>query len=130
MKVKNLTPVARKLRNNLTEAEKRLWNYLRYKQLDGLRFRRQQHLGSYIVDFVNFEKRIIIEVDGGQHNENPQSDIKRDNWLKKQNFEVLRFWNNEVIENIESVLEIIKRKCFSLPNNIPPTSPPPQGGRK
>jgi len=127
MKVKNLTPVARKLRNNLTEAEKRLWNYLRYKQLDGLRFRRQQPLGPYIVDFVNFEKRIIIEIDGGQHNENPQNDVIRDNWFKEQNFKVLRFWNNEVIENIEGVLEIIKRKCFSLPNNTPHLTSPARG---
>ena len=113
MKRKNLTPLARKLRSDLTDAEKYLWKYLRYKQFDGLRFRRQQPLGPYIVDFVNFEKRIIIEVDGGQHNENPQGDIERDNWLKKHNFEVLRFWNNDVIENAEGVLEVIRKKCFS-----------------
>ena len=118
MKRKNLTPLARKLRSDLTDAEKHLWKYLRYKQFDGLRFRRQQPLGPYIVDFVNFEKRIIIEVDGGQHNESPQGDIERDNWLKKHNFEVLRFWNNDVIENAEGVMEVIRRRCSSLPNEL------------
>ena len=113
---KNLTPVARNLRNNLTDAEKRLWKHLRFKQFEGLRFRRQQPLGPYIVDFVNFDKRIVIEVDGGQHDENPQGDIERDNWLRAQHFEVLRFWNNDVIRNMEGVLEIIRRKCFSLPS--------------
>jgi len=64
---------------------------------------------------VNFDKRIVIEVDGGQHDEKTQDDIERDNWLRTQHFEVLRFWNNDVIENIEGVLEIVRKKCFTSP---------------
>ena len=117
---RNLTPIARKLRNNLTEVEKQLWRYLRNKQLAGLKFRRQQPIGPYIVDFINFEKRLIIEVDGGQHAKSIQKDSERDAWFQEQNFKVLRFWDNEVLENMEGVLESIKEKC-SPPSPTPPT---------
>ena len=117
---RNLTPIARKLRNNLTEVEKQLWRYLRNKQLDGLKFRRQQPIGPYIVDFINFEKRLIIEVDGGQHAKSIQKDSERDAWFQEQNVKVLRFWDNEVLENMEGVLESIKKKC-SPPSPAPPT---------
>ena len=127
---KKLTPIAQKLRNNLTEVEKRLWKYLRNKQLDGLKFRRQQPVGPYIVDFINLEKRLIIEVDGGQHAKSIQKDLERDAWFQQQNFKVLRFWDNEVLENMEGVLESIKEKC-SLSSLTPSTkgveeiTPPP-----
>ncbi|MFA5393457.1 MAG: DUF559 domain-containing protein [Candidatus Ratteibacteria bacterium] len=111
--------VARKLRNNPTEAEKRLWQHLKYKQLDGLKFRRQQPVGNYIVDFINFEKMVIIEVDGGQHMEN-QNDTERDKWLYQNGFIVLRFWNNDVLKNTEGVLEVIRQICSPLPCPLPP----------
>jgi very-short-patch-repair endonuclease len=74
--------------------------------LDGHKFRRQFPLGPYIVDFVCLEAKLVIEVDGGQHNES-QSDRIRDNWLAKQGFRVLRFWNNEVLQNTDSVLAVV-----------------------
>ena len=98
---------AKELRNNPTEAERILWQHLRLCQLGGYKFRRQQPLGDYIVDFVCFEKRLIIEVDGGQHNSQYLYDERRDAWLEQQGFRVLRFWNNEVLQNIEGVKEVI-----------------------
>jgi very-short-patch-repair endonuclease len=116
--------LARKLRNNLTDAEKHLWYYLRNKNLEGLKFRRQVILGKYIVDFICFEKRLIIEVDGGQHVDNKQSDIVRDAWLESQGFRVLRFWNNEVLENRDGVI----LKILSVLQPPPPPAPPARGG--
>jgi len=104
-----LTNVARNLRKKSTEAEKLLWRHLRGKRLEGLRFRRQQTIGGYIVDFVCFEKRVIIEVDGGQHATQKEKDTERDKWFTEQGFRVLRFWNNEVLRNISVVMELIRR---------------------
>ena len=98
---------SRDLRKNLTDAEQKLWQKLRNKQIHGNKFRRQFVLGNYIVDFVCLDKRLIIEVDGGQHMDNVDYDLQRDKWLKKQNFKVLRFWNNQVLNEIDSVLEVI-----------------------
>jgi very-short-patch-repair endonuclease len=83
-----------------------LWLKLRNKQLAGVKFRRQQPLGNYIVDFVSFEKKLIIEIDGGQHNEdrNVKKDNRRTEWLESQGFLIIRFWNNEVLGNLEGVL--------------------------
>jgi len=86
-----------------------LWKYLRANQFKALKFRRQHPVGDYIVDFICFDKRIVIEVDGGQHAVNVQDDHARDSWLKGQGFEVLRFWNNEVLQNIEGVIETIRK---------------------
>ncbi len=111
LKNKNIK-FAKNLRNNSTDTEKYLWKYLRGRQLEGFKFRRQQLIGKYIVDFVNLERKIIIEVDGGQHSEN-KKDKLRDRWLKEQKYEVLRFWDNEVFINVEGVLEVIKEKILS-----------------
>lgn len=97
---------AKQLRRNMTDAEKLLWYHLRGHRLHGVKFKRQQPLGSYIVDFVSFEKKLVIEVDGGQHSES-ESDKRRDVWLGGQGFRILRFWNNEVLGETESVLEKI-----------------------
>jgi very-short-patch-repair endonuclease len=80
----NLNPLAKKLRKQFTDTERLLWQYLRAKQLEGLKFRRQQPIGNYIVDFVCFEKKVIIELDGGQHAkpEQRQKDIERDKWFE------------------------------------------------
>ncbi len=94
---------ARDLRKNLTEAEKLLWGCLRAHRLAGFGFRRQQPVGKYIVDFVCFEQKLIVEADGGQH-ANKSSDKERDAWLRSQGFHVLRFWNNDILGNIEGVL--------------------------
>jgi len=97
------TKWARELRKAPTAAERSLWKHLRLRQLDGYKFRRQQSIGLYIVDFVCFEKRLIIEVDGGQHSQQMVHDSERTAWLADQGFGVLRFWNNEVLDTPEAV---------------------------
>lgn len=82
---------ARHLRNNPTDAESILWGHLRLRQVGGYKFRRQRPIGPYFVDFVCLEKRVVIEVDGGQHYEQRSYDHRRDAWLKKEGFRVLRF---------------------------------------
>jgi very-short-patch-repair endonuclease len=100
---------AKALKANMTEAEKRLWYRLRRKQLLNCKFRKQQPIQNYIVDFVCLEHRLIVEVDGGQHAESAH-DEKRDAILASLGYTILRFWNNEVMENIEGVLQIIAQK--------------------
>ena len=97
---------AKHLRRNMTDAEKLLWRHLRGHRLAGQKFRRQQPLGSYVVDFVHFGARLIVEADGGQHNASSH-DAQRDAWLKGQGFRVLRFWNNEILLNTDQVLAVI-----------------------
>jgi len=97
---------ARKLRKSMTDAERTLWRLLRDRRLEGYRFRRQEPVDHYIVDFVCFEARLVIEVDGGQHFES-ESDKKRDAYLRSQGFRVLRFWNNEALSNPEGVHQTI-----------------------
>jgi len=97
----NNAAIAKTLRKRLTDSERLLWKYLRAKQIEGNKFRRQEPIGKYIVDFVCHEKRIIIEVDGGQHSIDKAIDKERDEWLIEQGYKVMRFWNNEVLENIE-----------------------------
>ena len=113
---KNLK-LARKLRHNMTEAEKVLWYKLRNKQL-GTKFRRQEPLGDYIVDFVCFEHKLIIEVDGGQHSENEQ-DVVRDQWFEKRGYKVLRFWNNDVLENIDGILKLVRKEVSPSSSSSP-----------
>lgn len=100
---------ARELRANMTDAEQKLWSVLRRKNLNGLRFRRQFSLGPYFADFICLPARLIIEVDGGQHAEEEQMahDQRRTAWLNSQNFRVLRFWNLDVLENLEGVVDAI-----------------------
>jgi len=114
--------IAKNLRKNNTDVERLLWKYLRARQLEGIKFRRQQPIGKYIVDFVSFEQKIIVEIDGGQHSVGKDRDNERDNWLGVQGFKVLRFWNNEILENIEGVLEVIRGHCsFHPPLNPLPS---------
>ena len=117
---------ARDLRNNPTDAERLLWSQLRLWQLGGYKFRRQQPLGRYIVDFVCLEKRVVIEVDGGQHAQQAADDEERDAWLRHEGFVVLRFWNHEVLKNCNAVKEVILGALL----NTPHLNPPPQGGRR
>ena len=103
---KDLTPRAQELRNEPTLAEKHLWAVLRFKGM-GVKFRRQAVIGRYIVDFVCYEKKLIIEVDGGQHNQN-RKDVIRDKWLKTQGFKVISFWNYDVLSNLDGVYQNIE----------------------
>jgi very-short-patch-repair endonuclease len=118
----NLVPLAKLLRKGSTDAEMLLWSRLRVKQLDGIKFRRQQPIEQFIVDFVSFENRLVVELDGGQHAESV-SDRERDKLLKGYGFKVLRIWNNEIFENIDGVLETILTYC-----RAPSPSPPPVEG--
>lgn len=120
---RTLTSRAQFLRNNPTEAEKKLWHHIRQRQINELKFRRQQNIDNkYIVDFVCLEKRLIIELDGGQHTE--KTDKARSDYLKNQGFEIIRFWNNEIFENMEGVLEVIRDKLDT------PTHPSPVKGEE
>jgi very-short-patch-repair endonuclease len=101
------TKTARELRNNLTDAERCLWHELKRRQIAGMKFRRQQPIGHFIVDFVCFERRVIVEVDGGQHAEQLHYDKRRTRWLEAQGYRVLRFWNNDVLANTEAVAQAI-----------------------
>ncbi len=123
-----LTYLAKKLRKQSTDTEKFLWHHLRANQLAGIKFRRQQPIGRYIVDFVCLERKTIIELDGGQHAHpsKKEEDRKRDVWFETQGYKVLRFWDNEVLSNIRGVLEVIGEKC----KEHPPLTPPIKGGEQ
>jgi very-short-patch-repair endonuclease len=95
---------AKTLRRHGTDAESILWRHLRGRRFANCKFKRQQPLGPYVVDFVCFAMRVVVEVDGGQHLLS-ESDAARDAWLRQQGFKVLRFWNNDVLLRTESVLE-------------------------
>jgi very-short-patch-repair endonuclease len=94
---------AKWMRQNPTEAERRLWSILRAKRLSGFKFRRQQVLGWYIADFVNLEQRLVVEADGSQHADSAE-DAQRDGWFRSQGFAILRFWNNDILARSETSL--------------------------
>jgi very-short-patch-repair endonuclease len=110
------TERGRTLRRFSTKAELRLWNQLRWRQLGGHKFIRQHPIGPFIVDLVCREQRLIIEIDGGQHSLNERDKI-RDQWLVERGYSVLRLRNNEILQNIESVLETIKFALADSPLN-------------
>ena len=105
------------LRKNMTDAEQTLWFYLRNNQLAGYKFRRQEAIDNYIVDFVCYKKKLIIELDGGQHNDeqNIEQDKIRQNYLEQQGFKILRFWNDNIFNNIEGVLDTILKNLEPSP---------------
>ena len=107
----------------MTLAEQRLWRYLRRKQMSNFKFRRQHPFGDYILDFVCLEAMLAIEVDGGQHNELQVHDMERTEYLRRSGFRVLRFWNNEVLSDIEVVASVIWRALHELDPTPIPTFP-------
>lgn len=115
------TALARALRGQMTDAERRLWSRLRDRQLNGFRFRRQHPIGPYVVDFACLESKLIVEVDGGQHNGSLR-DVERDARLIAAGFRVLRVWNNDVAGNLAGVCDVILAALGPHPN------PPPQAG--
>jgi very-short-patch-repair endonuclease len=116
---------AKRLRSDMTDAEHHLWTALRGHRLNGLSFRRQTPIGRFTVDFVCYDNRLIVEVDGGQHAENAR-DVERDRWLTTKGYRVLRFWNHDVLRNRSGVLEVIAAAAAEY---TPLPNPPPQGGR-
>ena len=102
---------ARQLRKQSTDAERLLWRHLRSRQLNGYKFRRQQPIGRFILDFVCFERRFVVELDGGHHNDGQQGihDAERSKWLEQQGYRVVRFWDHDVLKEIEIVKEAILR---------------------
>ena len=124
------TRFAGRRRKNSTVAETRLWKYLRSRSLGGFKFVRQEPIGPYFVDFVCREKRLVVEVDGGQHAQS-EHDAIRDRWLVEHRFRVLRFWNNEVLGNIEGVWETILKAATAAapphPNPLPACGPRKRG---
>jgi very-short-patch-repair endonuclease len=137
----------------MTDAERKLWAALRGHRFQGSSFRRQAPIGAFIVDFVCQQRRLIIEVDGGQHATKTLHDIERETWLASKGYRILRFWNSDVLQNTNGVLEaILKALASVLPPSLtlllkgggdetahdrfpaisssaPLPNPPPQGGR-
>jgi len=119
----------------MTDAERRLWPYLRHFPLGGSHFRRQATIGPYFADFACHELRLVIEVDGGQHSEDAHKadDAVRTHFLNAHGYRVLRFWNNEVLGNIEGVLSVIQSTVSDTAVQHPPPPTPPhrasRGGR-
>jgi very-short-patch-repair endonuclease len=101
----------------MTDAEKRMWYRLRAHRFGDLSFRRQLPIGNYVVDFVCLEARLIVEIDGGQHSEN-QTDAARDAWLRSQGFQVLHFWNNDVLSNTDGVLHEVAEAISKAPPSL------------
>jgi very-short-patch-repair endonuclease len=119
---------AQDLRNNATEAERRLWSRLRQRQLGGFKFSRQIAVGPFVCDFLCRERSLAIELDGGQHAERIAHDERRTAFLNAQGITVLRFWNNDVFENIDGVLQLTLGKLEELPAKFERPPLPLAGG--
>lgn len=115
---------ARSLRARMTDAERKLWFALKDRRLQGLKFRRQVPIGPYIADFLCFDLRLVVEVDGGQHAESLR-DADRDCWFADNGFRTLRFWNNDVLSNLEGVLTVISEGAATPHPASRWRSPPP-----
>ena len=116
---RDLLPLAKRMRREPTEAERRLWAILRGRRMGGAKFKRQEQIGDYIVDFVCFSEKLIVEADGSQHIES-RADEVRDAYLKANGFRVLRFWNNDILANSDAVAEAILAALQPpLPNPSP-----------
>ena len=109
-----LTSRSRKLRRDSTDAERKLWSVLRSSQHNGFKFRKQVEIDGYIVDFLCPAKRLIIEVDGGQHS--PERDGRRTAYLERQGFRVIRFWNQDVLQNLDGVWTMIAEALNTPPH--------------
>jgi very-short-patch-repair endonuclease len=124
---------ARSLRKNMTDTERLLWCKLRNRRFTGFKFRRQVPLGRFIVDFVCFDRLLIIELDGGQHSEAAARnyDAERTAWLEREGFRVVRFWNHELFEDGDAVEELIWQRLQEVPESVavPPLTPGPSPTR-
>jgi very-short-patch-repair endonuclease len=118
---------ARRLRRNMTDVERKLWSKLRGGQLDGYKFRRQHPLGPYVLDFFCESERLVVEIDGGQHANTKAKDDLRTAWLIARGCRVIRFWNNEVSQNLEGVLERLRLELPAAPHPRAARAPSPDG---
>ena len=116
---RHLTHVAKRLRQEMTDAERVLWREVRAHRFAGFKFKRQEPLGMYVVDFVCYEAKLIVELDGGQHASQKEADEERTRWLASRGFRVLRFWNNDVLTNTAGVMQEIEKKLPPLPDPLP-----------
>nr|WP_085218729.1 endonuclease domain-containing protein [Allosphingosinicella indica] len=116
---KRPTARSRELRANATEAERLLWRHLSARRIEGVRFNRQFPIGPFICDFVSRSARLIIEVDGGQHAERSEEDARRAAYLRSQGYRVIRFWNNDVLANIDGVVVRIAEILTDRPSPSP-----------
>jgi len=110
---------SRELRANATDAERKLWAQLSARKVAGVRFNTQFPIGPFICDFVSRTAKLVIEIDGGQHDWNATADLARTRFIEARGFAVLRFWNNEVLENIEGVVATIERALADRPSPNP-----------
>jgi very-short-patch-repair endonuclease len=119
---------AQRLRREMTEAERKLWSVLRDRRLDGAKFRRQQPIGPFVTDFACQERRLIVEADGGQHAGNAADD-RRTAFLESKGYRVLRFWNNDILTNLDGVAQVIAAALSDPhPARAAHESPSPSGG--
>ncbi|PTQ10902.1 hypothetical protein CLG96_10985 [Sphingomonas oleivorans] len=114
---------ARGMRRFGTQAETRLWSRLRGRRLEGCKFRRQAWIGNYVADFFCAEAKLVVEADGGQHDEQVEYDARRTAFFKHEGFRVIRFWNNDMLDNPEGVLAVI-REALTLPLGSAERAPP------
>ena len=121
-----INPHARRLRREATDAERRLWYHLRNRQLGGFKFRQQETIGRCVVDFACVECRLVVEADGGQHGE--EADRERTAYLDSLGWEVLRFWNNDILQQTDGVLSVILRACEERRKGKPSPCPLPLAG--
>ena len=124
---------AKQLRGRMTDAEQRLWYHLRAHRFGGSKFKRQAPIGPYIVDFICFEHKLIVEVDGGQHTDSA-TDHRRDEWLRNEGYQVMRFWNDDVLKRTNIVLGEISNALMHSSKDTPLPArlarhPLPQGER-
>ena len=126
----NNSAVARRLRRQQTDAERILWFRLRNRRLAGWKFRRQKSLNGFVVDFCCSDARLVVELDGGQHADRVEADTKRAKDLEASGYLILRFWNNDVMLNIEGVLEEILSTLDQQPLEPPHPTPLPCGQRE
>lgn len=118
---------ARELRNAATDTERYLWRYLKGQQLNGYKFRRQVPIENYILDFACLAMKVVVELDGGQHQAQSRYDERRGNFLRERGFTVLRFWDNDVLKNTSAVLDVILRALNAA--NAPSHTLPRKQGR-
>lgn len=121
--LQTLQPRAKRLRHDQTDAERKLWMHLRSRQMNGFKFRRQQPIGRYIVDFFCSESKLVVELDGGHHVDQIEADMRRTEFLAKAGYRVLRFWDNDVLTDTEAVLQKIVEEL-----NHPSPRPSPSRG--